>query len=130
MSVRDETSEGFLQNLPALLFWSHEINVTLRNEEGKSQKTLSTRQGLVESTCVFGPLQDGRDLVALLGFADAVAGRRAHADGVQVGLHPAQKGGGGGGAVGDLEVHAVGLRGSADAASAVRRATGGVRKDK
>ena len=66
--------------------------------------------GCVSSTCVFGPLQDGRDLVAFLRFADAVASRRADADGVQVGLHAAQERRSGGGAVCDLEVDAVGLR--------------------
>lgn len=60
-------------------------------------------------TGIFGPFQDGRDLIALLGFADAVASGRIHANGVQVGLHPAQVGSGRGGAVGDLEVHAVRL---------------------
>lgn len=81
------------------------ISVRVR---GSSETALSSPS--VRSTCVFGPLQDGRDLVALLGLADPVAGRRADADGVQVGLHPAQKRRGGGGAVWDLEVHAVGLR--------------------
>lgn len=61
-------------------------------------------------TCVFGPLQDGRDLVAFLRFADAVASGCADPDGVQVGLHPAQKGRCRGGAVWDLEVDAVGLQ--------------------
>lgn len=82
---------------------------------GDNTDVISVRVGgssprTARPTCVFGPLQDGRDLVALLGFADPVAGRRADADGVQVGLHPAQKRRGGGGAVRDLEVHAVGLR--------------------
>lgn len=83
-----------------------------QRRDGEMEKRFSPRSSsrTVRPTCVFGPLQDGRDLVALLGFADPVAGRRADADGVQVGLHPAQKRRGGGGAVWDLEVHAVGLR--------------------
>lgn len=60
-------------------------------------------------TGIFGPLQDGRDLVALLGLADAVTSRRADADGVQVGFHSAQERRGRGRAVCNLEVHAVGL---------------------
>lgn len=80
--------------------------------DGASRKRFPPRfsSRAVEPTCVFGPLQDGRDLVALLRLADPVAGRRADADGVQVGLHAAQKRRGGGGAVWDLEVHAVGLQ--------------------
>ena len=62
-------------------------------------------------TGIFGPAQDGGDLVALLRAAHAVAGGRAHADGVQVGLHSAQVGRRRGSAVRDLEVDAVGLKG-------------------
>ena len=60
-------------------------------------------------TCVLGPLQDGGDLVALLGLADAVARGGAHAHHVHVGLHPTQVGCGRGCTVWDLEVYAVGL---------------------
>lgn len=61
-------------------------------------------------TCIFGPLQDRRDLIALLRFADAVTSCRANADGVQVGFHSAKKRRGRGCAVWNLEVHTIGLQ--------------------
>lgn len=69
----------------------------------------STARQYLILTSIFGPLQNGRDLVALLGFADAIASGRVNADGVEVGLHAAQVGRGRGRTVGDLEVHAVRL---------------------
>lgn len=74
----------------------------------------STARQYLILTSIFGPLQDGRDLVALLGFADAVASGRVNADGVEVGLHAAQVGRGRGRTVGDLEVHAVRLHRNAN----------------
>lgn len=71
--------------------------------------TLLYSPALISLTSIFGPLQDGRDLVALLRLADSVASRCTDSDGVQVGFHATQIRCGGRCTVWDLEVHTVGL---------------------
>lgn len=61
-------------------------------------------------TSVFGPLQNGCDLVALLSLAGSVARSCIHADDVDVSFHSTQICSSCGCAVWDLEVHTVGLQ--------------------
>ena len=82
---------------------------------GKTEAQTGHRAGpccarLAPLTCVLGPAQDGGDLVALSGVALGALGRCAHPHGALIGLHPAQVGGGGACAIGDLGVGVVCLQ--------------------